>query len=149
LDPKSNFSGIVKKSVTVNSSKEKIWEKISNVGALSWVIDVQKTILTSKTKRGLWTVREITFNDASMVEEIIVGWKKNEYFSYIAINGLPLRAYHATISMKRLKKNTFRITWQSFFNSIKISKKEFSEFSSFMNSFYSDSLTNLKMSLER
>ena len=61
--------------------------------------------------------RLISFEDGSDVEEHIVGWKPKEYFSYIAISGLPLNAYHATISVQKSNKNT-KVTWESYFASI-------------------------------
>ena len=93
-------------------------------------------------------MRKITFEDGNDVEEHVVGWKDGEYFSYIAVSGLPLRAYHATISMKKTGKS-IQITWQSYFNSEKMNKTEFSEFVTFLGSFYYDSLKKLKTVLEK
>ena len=75
--------------------------------------------------------------------------EKRRYFSYIAVSGLPLRAYHATISLKSKGKNQTQITWQSYFNSKKMTKKEFAEFVAFIGSFYANSLKNLKSLLEK
>ena len=135
--------------ITINRSSEKIWSKISKITNLSWVHDVKQTVFASKTKRGPGAIRKIKFADGSEVEEHIVGWKKGEYFSYIAVSGLPLRAYHATISLKPKGKNTTQITWQSYFNSKKMNKTEFEEFVSFIGSFYANSLKNLKAELEK
>lgn len=142
-------SGVAKKSILIHASNETSWDKISNIIGLSWVLDVSKAIFLSKTKRGIGAMRRISFNNGNNVEEIIVGWKENCYLSYIAIRGLPLRAYHATISIKPIEKNLIKITWQSFFNSEKMSKKEFVEFQNFMNLFYKNSLANLKVELEK
>ena len=76
------------------------------------------------------------------MEEHIVGWRVKEYFSYIAISGLPLDAYHATISIKKIKKSV-KITWESYFAS-KSAKNEFEEFIVFLSNFYAQSLKNLK-----
>ncbi len=148
MEPKFFHSGIVKKAVIIKAPKGKVWEKISKVTELSWLVGVKKTIFKSKTKQGVGTIRKITFDDGNIIEEHIVGWKKERYFSYIATSGLPLRAYHATFSLKPLSKMTCQVTWQSYLNSEEMTKKQFSEFLHFMNSFYNDSLRNLKYSLE-
>ncbi len=141
--------GIVKKSIRINQTRDKVWKKISNiVGLPEWLIDVKKTVYLSKVKRGIGAIRNITFDDGNQIEEHVVAWDNKNYFSYIAVTGLPLRFYHATISVKPQKKST-RVTWQSYFNSKKMTKKEFNEFVSFMGSFYQASLRNLKSKLEK
>lgn len=147
---KSFHTGTVKKSININAPKQKVWRKISNiVGLPSWLVDVKKTIYLSKKKRGVGAIREITFNDNNKIEEHVVAWKNGEYFTYIATEGLPLRAYVATISIKPRNKNSVQLTWQSYLNSKKMSEKEFLEFLVFMGTFYETSLGNLKKSLER
>jgi hypothetical protein len=141
-------SGTVKKSILIYVSNDKAWEKIGNIVDLSWVLDVKKTVFLSKIKLGIGAIRKITFDDGNNVEETIVGWRNGNYLSYIATSGLPLRAYHATISILPLEKKLMKVSWQSFFNSEKMTKKEFSEFLNFMNLFYKNSLSNLKSSLE-
>ncbi|HET6517711.1 MAG TPA: SRPBCC family protein [Nitrosopumilaceae archaeon] len=147
-EEKQHHYGIVKKSIQINASKEKVWKKISNIVGLSWLVGVQKTVFLSKNKTGIGAIRKITFDNGNNIREIIVGWKAGQYFSYIATSGLPLRAYHATISIQQLDQKVAKVSWQSFFNSEKMTKKEFSEFQNFMNTFYRDSLLNLKSSLE-
>lgn len=147
---KSFHTNSVKKSITVNVSKEKAWKKISNiVGLPTWLIDVKKTTYLSKKRRNVGTVRKITFADGNTIEEHVVAWKEGEYFTYIATEGLPLRAYIATISIKVKNKNNTQITWQSYFNSKKMSAKQFTEFVKFMGTFYESSLKNLKALLEK
>lgn len=147
---KTNHSSIVKKSILINSSSDKVWRKISNiVGLPEWVLDVKNTVYLSKIRRGVGTIRNITFDDGNQIEEHIVAWKNKKYFSYLAISGLPLRVYHATISMKPQTKKSTRVTWQSYINSKKMTKKEFNEFVSFLGSFYQNSLENLKSKLEK
>jgi len=142
-------SGIVKKSIIILAHQDKVWKKISDITSLSWVVRVKKTAFLSKKKRGIGAIRKITFDDGNHVEEIIIGWKNREHISYIAIRGLPLRAYHATISIQSLSKKSVRVTWQSFLNSEKMTKKQFKEFLTFMNGFYKDSLSNMKSTLEK
>lgn len=143
------YSGEVAKTVSIKASSDKIWKQISNVISLSWVLDVKKTVCLSNKRKGLGTMRKITFDDGSDVEERVVGWQEGKYLSYIAVSGLPLRAYHATISISQIDKNSARVTWKSFFNTEKMSKEEFFEFSKFLALFYAKSLANLKSSLEK
>lgn len=147
---KSFHTGTVKKSIIINAPHNSVWRKISNIIGLStWLVDVKKTIYLSKKKRGVGAIREIIFNDGNAIEEHIVAWKNGEYFTYVATEGLPLRAYVATISIKPKTKNSVQLTWQSYLNSKKMSEKEFLEFLVFMGSFYETSLGNLKKSLEK
>ncbi len=146
---KTYYSGTVKKSILIKASRDKVWRKVSNiVGLPEWLIDVKKTVYLSKTKRGVGAIRNITFDDGNQIEEHVIAWDNKKSFSYLAVTGLPLRVYHATISIKPQKKST-RVTWQSYFNSKKMTKKEFNEFVSFMGSFYQASLKNLKLKLEK
>jgi uncharacterized protein YndB with AHSA1/START domain len=147
---KTFHTGSVKKTITVKASKEKVWRKISNIAGLSsWVIDVKKTTYLSKKRRNVGAIRKITFTDGNTIEEHIVAWKEKEYFTYIATEGLPLRVYLATIAIKSKKKKVTQLTWQSYFNSKKMSMKQFMKFVTFMGTFYETSLENLKKSLEK
>ena len=147
---KSFHTGTVKKTIKIKASKDKVWRKISNiVGLPTWVVDVKKTIYLSKKKTDVGAIRLITFEDGNQIEEHVVAWKKGEYFTYIATEGLPLRAYVATISIKPKSKNLVELTWQSYLNSEKMSEKEFLDFIVFMAAFYEASLENLKVSLEK
>ncbi len=147
---KSYYSENVKKTVIINSAQKKVWEELSNIiGLSSWVMDVSNAVFLSKIKRGVGAVRKITFNDGNTIEEHIVGWRDSEYLSYIAVNGLPLRAYHATLSIERMNLKSVCVTWQSFFNSENMNGKEFSEFVVFLKSFYEESLKKLRTNLEK
>ena len=147
---KSFHTGSVKKIIMIKTSKDKVWRKVSNiVGLPTWLIDVKKTVYLSKKKRGVGAVRLITFADGNKIEEHIVAWKDQEYFTYIATEGLPLRAYVATISIKAKSKKSVQVTWQSYLNSKRMSEKQFLEFLAFMGSFYEASLENLKALLEK
>ena len=147
---KSFHSGTIKKTITIKASKDKVWRKISNiVGLPSWLPDVTKTEYLSMRKKDVGAIRLITFADGNKIEEHIVAWEKGEYFTYVATEGLPLRAYVATISIKNKTKISTQLTWQSYLNSQKMSEKEFLEFLVFMGSFYEASLENLKKLLEK
>ena len=147
---KSFHTGSVKKTIKVKASQEEVWRKISNiVGLPTWVVDVKKTIYLTKKKREVGAVRLITFADGNKIEEHVVAWKNKESFTYIATEGLPLRAYIATISIKPKSKKLVELTWQSYLNSKKMSEKQFIEFLAFMGMFYEASLENLKDLLEK
>ena len=147
---KSFHTGTVKKTIKIKTSKDKVWRKISNiVGLPMWLIDVKRTIYLSKKKRGVGAIRLITFTDGNEIEEHVVAWKDREYFTYIATEGLPLRAYVATISIRRKSNKLVEVKWQSYINSKKMSEKQFIEFLAFMSSFYEASLENLKIILEK
>jgi hypothetical protein len=147
---KKSYSGRVKKIILIKASKDKVWKKISNIVSLSdWVLDAKKTVYLSKIKRGVGAIRNISFRDGSKVEEHIVAWEDRKNFSYVAISGLPLLVYHATISLEPQTSNSTRVTWQSYFYSKKMTKREFKEFVSFLGGFYQVSLKNLKERLEK
>jgi hypothetical protein len=147
---KSFHTGTIKKTVTIKTSKNKVWRKISNiVGLPSWLPDVKKTEYLSKKKKDVGAVRLITFANGTKIEEHIVAWSKGEYFTYVATEGLPLRAYVATISIKSKTRTITELTWQSYLNSQKMSEKQFLEFLVFMGAFYEASLENLKILLEK
>ncbi|NND86407.1 MAG: SRPBCC family protein [Nitrosopumilus sp.] len=147
---KSFHSGLVKKTIKINASKEKVWRKISNiVGLPTWLVDVKKTVYLSKKKKDVGAVRLITFTDGNQIEEHVVAWKNGEFFTYVATEGLPLRAYVATISIKIKSKNLTELTWQSYLNSKKMTEKQFAEFMRYLGSFYEASLENLKKILEK
>lgn len=147
---KSYHTGTIKKTIKIKASKDKVWRKISNITGLpTWVVDVKKTIYLSKKKRGIGTIRLITFADESRIEEHVIAWKDKEYFTYIATEGLPLRAYVATISIRAKPNKLVELSWESYINSKKMSEKQFLEFLAFMSSFYEASLENLKSNLEK
>ena len=143
-------TGTVKKTIKIKASKDKVWRKISNITGLpTWVVDVKKTVYLSKKKKDVGAVRLITFADGNKIEEHVVAWKKGEYFTYIATEGLPLRAYVATISINLKSKNLVELTWQSYLNSKKMTEKQFLDFVVFLGAFYETSLENLKALLEK
>ncbi|MDC0212023.1 SRPBCC family protein [Candidatus Nitrosopelagicus sp.] len=136
-------SGSVKKSVIVDTNLEKAWSKVSKITKLDWLEGQKSTKFLGNKKSGVGAKRIISFEDGSDVEEYIVGWRPKEYFSYIAVSGLPLDAYHSTISIEKNKSNSVKITWESYFAS-KSTKNEFEEFVEFLSNFYVKSLKNLK-----
>ena len=136
-------SGSVKKSVIVDTNLEKAWSKVSKITKLDWLEGQKSTKFLGEKKTGVGSKRLISFDDGSDVEEHIVGWRPKEYFSYIAVSGLPLDAYHATISIEKNKSKSVKITWESYFAS-KSSNNEFEDFVEFLSNFYTQSLKNLK-----
>ena len=136
-------SGSVKKSVIIETDLEKAWTKISKIAKLDWLEGQKSTKFLGEKKTGVGAKRLISFEDGAKVEEHIVGWKPKEYFSYIAISGLPLNGYHATISIEKISSKSTKITWESYFASDS-PKKEFEEFVEFLSNFYAQSLKKLK-----
>ena len=141
------YTGSAKRSVIIDADVETIWKKLSKITKLDWLEGQKSSKFLSKKKYGVGAIRLISFEDGSDVEEHIVEWYPKKSFSYIAITGLPLLAYLATISMKKISNGRIKVTWQSYFVSDK-KKKEFLEFSKFLNQFYSKSLQNLKSDIE-
>ncbi len=147
---KAFHTGSVKKTIRIKAARDKVWRKISDIAGLpTWVVDVKKTVYLSSKKRGVGAVRLITFDDGSKIEEHVTAWKEKEYFSYIATEGLPLRAYVATISIRPKSGSLVELTWKSYINSKKMTEKQFLDFVTFMESFYDASLENLKADLEK
>ena len=141
-------TNFVKKSILINNDINNIWNYVSKITTLDWLVGQKATKFLSKKKRGIGAIRLITFDDGSDVEEYIVGWHPKKYFSYIATSGLPLRGYHATISISK-EKNMVKIEWESFFSSDLMGKKEFNDFVELLSNFYTLSLKNLKASMEK
>ena len=137
----------IKKSVSIKTDIENVWKQLSKISKLDWLTGQKSTKFLTEQKRGIGTVRLISFEDGSDVEEQIVGWSPKKYFSYIATSGLPIDVYHATISMTKID-NTVKVTWESHFSS-KRTKSELNEFTKFLSMFYTSSLKNLKFSLEK
>ena len=143
------YTGTVLQTISINVPKKTVWKEISNIISLpAWAVDVKKAELRSKTKYGIGGIRRLEFTDGSIVDEYIVGWKNEQYLSYIATSGLPLQGYHATLSIISTK-NVSQIVWESILISEKTDKRQFEEFLSFMESFYLNSLKNLKAKIEK
>ena len=142
------YTGSAKRSVIINADVETIWKKLSKITKLDWLEEQKSSKFLSQKKYGVGAIRLISFEDGSDVEEHIVAWSPKKGFSYIAITGLPLLAYLATITMKKTNRSSVKVTWQSYFVSDK-KKKEFLEFSKFLNQFYTKSLQNLKLDIQR
>jgi hypothetical protein len=144
-----HYTGTVTQTAALGVSARIAWHNISNItGLTDWLVDVKKTEFLSRTRKGLGASRKIFFADGGEVVEYVVGWKDERYLSYIATSGLPLDGYHATISITPRGKKSL-ITWTSFLISKGPDKKEFEEFLSFIDSFYKNSLKNLKEKLEK
>ena len=141
-------AGSAKRSVMIKTNVETVWKKLSKITKLSWLEEQKSTKFLLQKKYGVGAIRLISFEDGSNVEEHVVEWSPKKGFSYIAITGLPLLAYLATISMKKTSGGRVKVTWQSYFISNK-KKKEFLEFSKFLNQFYAKSLKNLKSDIQR
>ena len=146
-DSMSNHSANVKISVLIDAPSKKIWKKISDVIHLDWLVGMKKCTSKSHNNSGIGTHRQLEFDDGSVINEYIIGWEDEHYFSYIAVDGLPLRGYHATISLTPYSKKS-KVTWESYFNTEEMTQTQFHEFCLFIESFYKNSLDKLKKLLE-
>ncbi len=146
IEGKGNHAATVSRSVAISASPKKVWAAISDIIGLDWLQDAKKTEPLSRTRRGTGASRLITFLDGSQVTEYITGWKENQYLSYVATDGLPLDAYHATLSISHMGAST-RLMWTSFL--VGSDKKRFAEFLSFIDDFYAKSLQTLREKLEK
>lgn len=140
-------TGTVRRTAIIHAPRERVWSRVSQITRLSWVAGV-RSASGGTPRSGPGAVRKIRFEDGSLVRERIVGWKRGRYLSYVAVGGLPLRAYHATIGLAPTAGGSTRIVWQSYLDSCRMTRGRFSEFVSSLGSFYADSLANLKKSLE-
>jgi len=111
--------GSAKRSVIIRASVETVWKKLSKITKLGWLEEQKSSKFLSQKKYGVGAIRLISFEDGSDVEEHVVEWSTKKDFSYIAITGLPLLAYLATISMKKVGSGRVKVTWQSYFVSDK------------------------------
>jgi len=149
VNAKKFHSGTVKKRILINAAHDKVWKKISNIiGLPEWIAEIKNATYLSKIKRGVGAIRKLTFDDGNVIEEHVVIWSPKQSFSYIATTGLPLRVYHATISIQSKNKKSAYLTWSSYLNSKKMTVKEFKDFVSYLETFYEKSLRNLKSQLE-
>jgi hypothetical protein len=145
----SRYCSTVTQTIAIQKAPSVIWREIGNfVGLDRWVEGVQKTEFLSKIRQGLGTARKISFSDGSNVVEYAVGWEDEKYISYIATAGLPLDGYHATIAILP-KGKASQVSWTSFLISDDHNKKKFEGFLEFIESFYGNSLKNLKAILEK
>ena len=142
-------SGIVKRSVVIYSTKEKVWRTISNITNLpQWVSVIKKTVLKSKIKKGVGAIRDVILDDNTVLEEHIVDWQEGRSFSYVAVTGMPVRTYFATLSIKPKDRNSVTLTWSCYINSKKITNSEFKRLKCGLDSSYRISLKYLKSKLE-
>jgi len=146
---KKFHSSTLKKSIRISTSPEKAWTNISKIAQLQWLDGIKSSKFLSEKTRGIGATRRISFLDGTIVKEIVVGWRPKNYFSYIAVSGLPLRGYHATISIIKKKNRQVDVEWESFFSSKLMTNDEFNSFFRRLSDFYTESLKNLKNSLEK
>jgi len=73
---------IIKKSIIINASKEKVWDILSDFGNVQNLSPgIAKSYLTSTTKKGIGATRHCDFTSmGSQVEEKIVEWEKGKSF---------------------------------------------------------------------
>ena len=138
---KSGFADTVRKTALIDAPPVKVWKIISKITNLWWVAGVEKTVLHAGPSSKFGACRVISTDTGDKIVEVITGWKVNEYISYVALSGLDISAYHATISLEQKNKKTC-IIWESVFadkdeNKVEVFKKEIAKF-------YAKSLNTLR-----
>ncbi|MBI3842697.1 MAG: SRPBCC family protein [Thaumarchaeota archaeon] len=142
-------SGVVKRSVVIHSTREKVWRTISNITNLpQWASGIKETVLKSRIRKGVGAIRDVILDDNTSLEEHIVDWRNGHSFSYVAVTGMPVRTYFATLSIKPRGRNSVTLTWSCYINTKKITGGEFKQLKSDLDSLYKTSLKNLKSKLE-
>jgi len=134
-----------RKSSKIRASRQKAWRILGDIASMPrWAPGVSRVTVTSDSRRGVGAVRKVTFEDGRAIEEHVVSWSAGGSFTYVATDGLPLRAYVATIAIDSNERDgTITITWQSYMNSVKMPEVEFARLLDDMGRFYEGSLANL------
>ena len=71
--------GIIIKKVKIDSSKNKVWDILSDIGAIqNFSPSVSKSFYTSEIKEGIGASRHCDLLPMGKVEERIIGWKDGE-----------------------------------------------------------------------
>ena len=58
----------IKKSVSIKTDIENVWKQLSKISKLDWLTGQKSTKFLTEQKRGIGTVRLISFEDGSDVE---------------------------------------------------------------------------------
>ena len=74
-------AGSVKRSVMIKTNVETVWKKLSKITKLGWLEEQKSTKFLSQKKHCVGTIRLISFEDGSNVEEHIVWWSPKEGFA--------------------------------------------------------------------
>lgn len=142
-------SALKVRSSKIKTTPQKAWRIIGDIASMPrWAPGVTAVRITSKCKRGVGAVRSVIFEDGKEIEEHVISWSAKKSFTYAATDGLPLRLYIATITIRERPEDFIDITWQSYLNSTQMSKNEFQELLHEMSVFYQESLENLKRMLQ-
>lgn len=143
-------SGTVSSSVEIRASAPVVWGHVSRIMRLEeWVSGAVRTTHIGGAASGTGARRMIEFDSGSGVDEIITGWSPGRYLSYIMLAGLPLRTYHATISLEARPGGATRVVWRSYCGSKMATHKDFGQILSTFNKLYRTSLVNLKHKIEK
>ena len=134
-----------RRSPRIRATRQRAWKILGDIASMPrWAPGVIGVDITSDSRRGVGAVRNVVFEDGKTIEEHIVSWSAGSGFTYVATDGLPLRAYVATIAINPNERDgTITITWQSYMNSAKMPEAEFARLLDDMGRFYDGSLANL------
>ena len=139
-----------RRSPRIRATPQKAWRILGDIVSMPrWAPGVSRVTITSGSKRGVGAVRNVAFEDGKTIEEHIVSWSAGRSFTYVATDGLPLRAYVATVAISSNERDgTITITWQSYMNSVRMPEAEFARLLDDMGRFYDGSLANLAEMLQ-
>ena len=138
------------RSVIISAPEKAVWDVLKDPAGLpAWVPGIKETVITSETKQGVGTVREITLDDGLLIEEHFVAWKEGRCVSYIMVKGFPLRGYFATMAMEPLSVGAVLFTWSVYYTTQEMTGDEFNAFSGNLRTFFESTLQNLKKMLEK
>ena len=141
------YTDTLRRSIRIQVPKYHVWKIIGNISCMpSWATGVVEAPCTSKKRTGVGAIRVVRFDDNREIEEHVVIWNNKESLTYVATNGLPLRAYVATMTLKQISQNKeiTEVIWESYMNSVPMTKSDFKEFYENMRVFYDTSLEKLK-----
>ena len=79
--------GSAKRSVVIKASIEAVWKKLSSITKLDWLEEQKSSKFLSQKKYGVGTIRLISFEDGSDVEEHVVEWSTKKVFLTLQLQG--------------------------------------------------------------
>lgn len=124
-----------------------VWRALSDItGMADWAEGVSSCTALAGPRRGVGARRRVRFEGGPSIEEHFTDWRADSY-TYVAVSGLDLRAYVATISAEP-ERGACRVAWRSYMASRPTTRARFEDERSAIGSFYSRSLRRLAANLE-
>lgn len=137
------------KSVNINVSADKAWDKISKFGDLgAWHPAVAKTEIVSGSDYKKGAKRLLTLQDGGKINETLTAYSaKDKTMSYIITDSvLPVTAYASTLHVYPNGANQSVVVWEGSF--LPKAPNDEKAASDTINAVYDGGLSNLKKILE-